>query len=254
MLFLLRQLRRLDLRKRSGRYFLYAVGEIVLIILGIVIALQIQDWNQDRADRVAEKLFLQRIQDDLQRDLVNFAAEQEAGQEGLEALEKAIELLYQENTEEDFYTFNDYYDLAWLDALRPQYSTYLELESTGRLNLIRDDGLRLAILDHYAYYRQMEKAFDRLYEWHDPVTRYSDADTKILKYVNTARPIFKDEHRDPSDWAYINDPQHPHFHKTETAVAAISWWLNESLNLYEEMIPRVHALHDMIDDALQSFE
>ena len=48
MLFLLRQLRRLELRKRSGQYFLYAIGEIVLIVVGILIALQINTWNEGR--------------------------------------------------------------------------------------------------------------------------------------------------------------------------------------------------------------
>ena len=48
MLFILRQLRRLELRKRSGRYFLYAFGEVVLIVVGILIALQIQPWNENR--------------------------------------------------------------------------------------------------------------------------------------------------------------------------------------------------------------
>ena len=172
-----------------------------MIVIGIVIALQISEWNQGRIDRKLEKVFLNRIQKDLQEDLENFKEEQANGRLGLESLKEAIILIYQENQEEDLYKFNELYDSAWLDALRPQYSTYLELESTGRLNLISDDDLRLAILNHYAYYRQMETAFDRLYEWHDTITQWSDADTKILKYIDSARPIFPAEFRAESDWS-----------------------------------------------------
>jgi hypothetical protein len=48
MLFLFRQLRRLELHKRSSRYFFYAIGEIVLVVMGILIALQINNWNEGR--------------------------------------------------------------------------------------------------------------------------------------------------------------------------------------------------------------
>jgi hypothetical protein len=64
MLFILRQLRRLELRKRSGQYFLYAFGEIVLIVIGILIAVQIGDWKEER------KLERQRLNliENLQKD------------------------------------------------------------------------------------------------------------------------------------------------------------------------------------------
>lgn len=61
MLFILRQLRRLELRQKSGRYFLYALGEIVLIVIGILIALQIQTWNENRKLGAYEITMLQEI-------------------------------------------------------------------------------------------------------------------------------------------------------------------------------------------------
>ena len=66
MLFILRQLRRLELRKRSGQYFLYAVGEIVLIVFGILIALQIGGWNEDRREFHEETAILERLKSDFE--------------------------------------------------------------------------------------------------------------------------------------------------------------------------------------------
>ena len=68
MLFILRQLRRLELRQRSGRYFLYAIGEIVLIVVGILIALQIQTWNENRQLRDYEISILKEFSASLERD------------------------------------------------------------------------------------------------------------------------------------------------------------------------------------------
>jgi hypothetical protein len=45
----------------SGRYLKYAVGEVFLIVLGIVIALQIDNWNEDRKERVKEQVLLSQL-------------------------------------------------------------------------------------------------------------------------------------------------------------------------------------------------
>lgn len=43
---------------KTGKYFKYAIGEIVLVVIGILIALQINNWNEWRKDRVKEKIIL----------------------------------------------------------------------------------------------------------------------------------------------------------------------------------------------------
>ena len=68
--------RKLLLKKKSdksespkGRYFLYALGEMVLIVIGILIALQINNWNTQRVERKNEiKTYMnirRQIMDDL---------------------------------------------------------------------------------------------------------------------------------------------------------------------------------------------
>lgn len=36
------------MENKTGKYFKYAIGEIVLVVIGILIALQINNWNQGR--------------------------------------------------------------------------------------------------------------------------------------------------------------------------------------------------------------
>ncbi len=40
---------------KTGKYFKYAIGEIVLVVLGILIALQINNWNEQRKQRKLEE-------------------------------------------------------------------------------------------------------------------------------------------------------------------------------------------------------
>jgi len=50
----------------------YAFGEIVLVVIGILIALQINNWNEYQKERKSEKLLLSEIQDNLKYDLNDF--------------------------------------------------------------------------------------------------------------------------------------------------------------------------------------
>jgi len=50
------------------KYTRYAIGEIVLVVIGILIALQINNWNEDRKARKQEANFLSEIRNDLDKD------------------------------------------------------------------------------------------------------------------------------------------------------------------------------------------
>lgn len=53
----------------AGKYFLYAVGEITLVVIGILIALQINNWNEHRKTQNQITLFLNNIVEDIDDDL-----------------------------------------------------------------------------------------------------------------------------------------------------------------------------------------
>jgi len=46
---------------KTGKYLKYAIGEIVLVVIGILIALSINNWNQDRINSKKERLLLKEI-------------------------------------------------------------------------------------------------------------------------------------------------------------------------------------------------
>ena len=70
MLTLLRKIRRSLLDGRQfQRYALYAIGEIALVVIGILIALQINNWNQNRQQKARVNVYLQNLKSDLQKDM-----------------------------------------------------------------------------------------------------------------------------------------------------------------------------------------
>ena len=59
-------------KNKTGKYLKYAIGEIVLVVLGILIALQINNWNELNKERANEKIILNEIRDNLKFDLKDF--------------------------------------------------------------------------------------------------------------------------------------------------------------------------------------
>jgi hypothetical protein len=47
------------------KYIRYAIGEIVLVVIGILIALQINNWNEERISKIREKKLVELIYDEL---------------------------------------------------------------------------------------------------------------------------------------------------------------------------------------------
>ncbi len=70
MLTFLRKIRRSLIEKGAlHKYLLYAIGEIALVVIGILIALQINNWNEYRKDRVKEKEILANLTDNFELNI-----------------------------------------------------------------------------------------------------------------------------------------------------------------------------------------
>jgi hypothetical protein len=132
------------------RYLLYAVGEILLVVIGILIALQINTANERSKNNKEEERILQNIRLDLGKDtsqLVKFienTAKQTAN------IDTLVDILNQESD----------YDIAKFVRLGLEnlgYERYFKVNSgtfdesiaSGSIKLIKNDGLRQSIFEYY---------------------------------------------------------------------------------------------------------
>ncbi|MBU3822026.1 hypothetical protein KO566_08145 [Flavobacteriaceae bacterium XHP0103] len=56
---------------KTSKYLKYAVGEIILVVIGILIALQINNWNENRKSRQLELLNIEQLILDIQEDSID---------------------------------------------------------------------------------------------------------------------------------------------------------------------------------------
>jgi hypothetical protein len=59
-------------KNKTGKYLKYAIGEIILVVIGILIALQINNWNEGRKTQRAELKYMEQLREDLLADSVFF--------------------------------------------------------------------------------------------------------------------------------------------------------------------------------------
>ncbi len=54
---------------KTGKYFKYAIGEIVLVVIGILIALQINTWNEAQKNKKLETYLLENLAENLEQNI-----------------------------------------------------------------------------------------------------------------------------------------------------------------------------------------
>jgi hypothetical protein len=140
---------------KISNYLKYAIGEIVLVVIGILIALQINSWNQSRINRLTETKYLKSIKKELiLNNNLNQLMITDRFTKKLEGLKLAKK--YSENEIMVIDTLEFLNNVSYGGVFSGGFyfgnrSSYDELISTGNLRLIRKDTIRNAIADYYAY-------------------------------------------------------------------------------------------------------
>lgn len=146
-LFFKRIRQKLLINKRFGKYSLYAIGEVLILIFGIAIAVQVNNWDQRRQNKIVEISILKSIKADLENDLEAIPIDISLHEEGIESSKIILDHL------ENNRPYNDslsYHFLAsfYVTELFPTSGGIQTLKSIG-VNTISNESLRKKIIDLY---------------------------------------------------------------------------------------------------------
>ena len=150
---------------KTGKYLKYAIGEIILVVFGILIALQINTWNEGRKDEIRASNYVNRISEDLDRSINRSTSLAKLNKSILKSVtdtQKFLERGTELNAEE-----KEIVDFAFLWFPRTTYQlpnmlTYEEMKESGDLYLIKDIELRNELAEFYSYLKQVESIYEKL--------------------------------------------------------------------------------------------
>ncbi len=131
------------MENKTGKYFKYAIGEIILVVIGILIALQINNWNENRKETSKTKHLIERLIIETKRNIQTIKPKIVHAQKVNKEI-KTILLMFGETINEDQNTKMDSL-LAWIApdyALNLNLNTLIEARDNGEVSLIKNDTLR----------------------------------------------------------------------------------------------------------------
>ena len=137
------------MENKTGRYFKYAIGEIFLVVIGILIALQVNNFNESRKNKNREVEILKNFQNSIVRDLERLDNSMIRYNESKESINFLINYLEQDLPYID--TLSIHFGNINADwTLRIDPSVFEDLKSKG-FSLITNDSLKQDIINFYSF-------------------------------------------------------------------------------------------------------
>ncbi len=134
------------MESRLVRYFLYALGEIALVVIGILIALYLDEQKDYREDRRQELVYLQDLERDLQRNLEELDRVIVKSGNILAACDTVVAYSKSPPDKIPEDKLLDYMqDLMGYTKHATQQGTIEDLLGSGKLEVIQNDSIRRAV-------------------------------------------------------------------------------------------------------------
>tara|TARA_R110002073_G_scaffold133093_3_gene280130 strand:+ start:1563 stop:2345 length:783 start_codon:yes stop_codon:yes gene_type:complete len=181
MLKIFRNIRRKLLSEnRSSKYTLYAIGEIFLVVVGILIALQINNWNESKQEDAITQKYYEGFISDLEKDktlldtLINVRKKQSASAKVLLGMIES-----KEYDLDEFY--NHYYFLFPFYRFIPNSNTLEEVLNSSHLRFIKNENIKNRLLNLRSAYKSIQLNEEHVYE-DRAVYLYSDLTLNHIEF------------------------------------------------------------------------
>ena len=147
---------------KTTKYLQYAIGEIVLVVIGILIALQINDWNDNRIQKHKEEVYLKNFSRDLKEQLAAIEI-QMAYETNINNIATPIVVYYKRylGFKIDSLFSASIGILGGRKTFVKKSPTYTELISSGHIDIISDPLLKGRIINYYQDLERIELVINK---------------------------------------------------------------------------------------------
>jgi len=180
---------------RPLKYARYAIGEIVLVVIGILIALQINTWNEGRKEKNKAKVYTDKLINDIAQDTVNINELIEIGNKRTADIEAYFTYFSKGGQSIDVYIDKSYEVRSTFFRFHPINYTFEDMKSSGNLSLLTEEQRR-SMMELLNIQKQLQIIIEKLISG---TLEYHHESNKHLDINNADFDYFKVLGIDPSD-------------------------------------------------------
>ncbi|MFC3879569.1 DUF6090 family protein [Algoriphagus namhaensis] len=154
---------------KTGKYFKYAIGEIVLVVIGILIALQINNWNESNQKSKKQIELLTSLRNEINADIIYMSRQDSIYSIVENKFKIGINLFYKARNIKDIDSVNQFTPQLWND-FSINKNTYNEMLNSGDMYQIKNKPLQENIVKYYLnaeeyryYFREITKELSHLF-------------------------------------------------------------------------------------------
>ena len=126
-------------QNKVASYIRYAVGEILLVVIGILIALQVNNWNEQRKQANERKALIQSLISDFTVTRLRIKSIQSEIEQNIERTSRFLSLSYTNNADVPVDSLQYYLSGAFImPPFEPILTSYNQAVSTGQIGLIEN--------------------------------------------------------------------------------------------------------------------
>ncbi|WP_445732218.1 DUF6090 family protein [Mariniflexile sp.] len=148
---------------KTTNYLKYAIGEIVLVVIGILIALQINNWNQDHIVHKETKTLLRNLKLDVEADIKNLEDQQNSLRYRKEWADFILKSLDDLKATDSTKFITAITRVSWIMDYSQTFPTYNEIVSSGKLSYIKSENLKKELANYQTEvedYRQIVSSYN----------------------------------------------------------------------------------------------
>lgn len=164
MIKLFRNIRKKLLEEgKTSRYLKYAIGEIILVVIGILIALQINNWNQEHIQYKETKTLLINLKLDVEEDIKNLEDQQNSLRYRKEWAVVILKSLDDQKVTDSTDFITAITRVSWIIDYSQTFPTYNEIVSSGKLSYIKSENLKKELANYQTEaedYRQIVSSYN----------------------------------------------------------------------------------------------
>ncbi|MCB0461578.1 MAG: DUF6090 family protein [Flavobacteriaceae bacterium] len=128
---------------KTGKYLKYAIGEIILVMIGILLALQVSNWNEKRKDRIKEQSVLSSINKEFKMNKIQFDSVLYFHKKAYNGCNKLIAMFPIDIERDNLDTISKHlWDAAYNWTFNPSQGTINSIINTSSFDIISNDELR----------------------------------------------------------------------------------------------------------------